>query len=181
MQIADGIMGPSQGVLRGCGRQLQLMFSNGGLHSRQTGVWLRRCRGQGCVCPCSPDQQTLSKDHAYAWAHSAPATCPTPLCPHIPASQPFLTPAAHPASHHAPAPSSTAVTVLAFWLMGVFLGYMLTFRAGLGVRGLWIGIMSGDFTAGADLTKPFASQCRLSQCHSHTASHKEACQYDDSF
>lgn len=38
--------------------------------------------------------------------------------------------------------------VLAFWLMGVFLGYMLTFRAGLGVRGLWIGIMSGDFTAG---------------------------------
>lgn len=30
LQIADGIMGPSQGVLRGCGRQLQLMFSNGG-------------------------------------------------------------------------------------------------------------------------------------------------------
>lgn len=45
--------------------------------------------------------------------------------------------------------------MLAFWLMGVFLGYMLTFRAGLGVRGLWIGIMSGDFTAGAILTRFF--------------------------
>jgi hypothetical protein len=31
-----------------------------------------------------------------------------------------------------------------FWLLGVLLGYFLTFHHGMGVRGLWIGIASGD-------------------------------------
>ena len=36
-----------------------------------------------------------------------------------------------------------------FWLVGVLLGWALAFRVGLGIRGLWIGIASGDSTAGA--------------------------------
>ena len=36
-----------------------------------------------------------------------------------------------------------------FWLVGVLLGWALAFRVGLGIQGLWIGIASGDSTAGA--------------------------------
>lgn len=67
-QVFDGVLGASQGILRGCGRQLHLMVTN----------------------------------------------------------------------------------LVGFWLLGVLLGYMLTFRVGLGIRGLWIGIASGD-TAAASL------------------------------
>lgn len=43
-------------------------------------------------------------------------------------------------------------TAQGFWLVGVLLGWALAFRAGLGIRGLWIGIASGDSTAGAHCT-----------------------------
>ncbi|MEW5310403.1 MAG: hypothetical protein WDW38_002204 [Sanguina aurantia] len=60
-QIFDGIMGTSQGVLRGCGRQHQLMFIN----------------------------------------------------------------------------------LFGFWLFGVVIGALLCFKAGMGLRGLWWGILAG--------------------------------------
>jgi Na+-driven multidrug efflux pump len=64
-QISDGVMGSSQGVLRGCGYQLLLMVYN----------------------------------------------------------------------------------LIGFWLMGVLLGYFLTFQVGMGLKGLWIGISCGDSSA----------------------------------
>lgn len=65
-QVCDGLMGTAQGVLRGCGRQRQLMVYN----------------------------------------------------------------------------------IAGFWVCGVLLGYLLCFKAGLGVVGLWWGIASGDTVTG---------------------------------
>ena len=53
-----------------------------------------------------------------------------------------------------------------FWLVGVLLGWALAFRVGLGIQGLWIGIASGDSTAGA-LGVP-ASTCACPGAYTYT-------------
>ncbi|KAL6765141.1 mate-domain-containing protein [Haematococcus lacustris] len=39
------------------------------------------------------------------------------------------------------------INALGFWGFGVVLGYLLTFKAGMGLKGLWIGLLAGDFAA----------------------------------
>jgi len=50
------------------------------------------------------------------------------------------------------------VTVVAYWLVGLPLGHALAFRAELGPRGLWIGIIAGLTVASAWLTVRFRRQ-----------------------
>ena len=38
--------------------------------------------------------------------------------------------------------------ILGFWLVGVALGYTLTFKAGLGLSGIWLGILAGSLVVG---------------------------------
>jgi MATE family multidrug resistance protein len=40
------------------------------------------------------------------------------------------------------------VTFVAYWLVGLPLGYALAFHAGLGARGMWIGLIAGLTLAG---------------------------------
>jgi len=47
------------------------------------------------------------------------------------------------------------ITVVAYWLVGLPLGHTLAFRAELGPRGLWIGIIAGLTVAAAWLTARF--------------------------
>jgi MATE family multidrug resistance protein len=47
------------------------------------------------------------------------------------------------------------ITVVAYWLVGLPLGHTLAFRAELGPRGLWIGIIAGLTVASAWLTARF--------------------------
>lgn len=42
--------------------------------------------------------------------------------------------------------------ILGFWVVGFTSGWALTFKAGLGLSGIWIGILSGVTTTGL----PFA-------------------------
>lgn len=42
-----------------------------------------------------------------------------------------------------------AITVVAYWLVGLPLGYQLAFVAGLGARGLWLGLVGGLTVAAA--------------------------------
>eukprot|EP00878_Enallax_costatus_P018663 GHUV01019657.1.p5 GENE.GHUV01019657.1~~GHUV01019657.1.p5 ORF type:complete len:109 (+),score=27.07 GHUV01019657.1:615-941(+) len=39
------------------------------------------------------------------------------------------------------------LNMVAFWLIGVPTGYTLTFKAGWGLRGLWVGMSLGGFLA----------------------------------
>lgn len=39
------------------------------------------------------------------------------------------------------------LNMVAFWLIGVPTGYALTFKAGWGLRGLWVGMSIGGFLA----------------------------------
>ena len=79
------------------------------------------------------------------------------LCPAIsPSKNPFcdlLCPAHQPVSPSDAGLLCPDVTppphlMQGFWLVGVLLGWALAFKAGMGIRGLWIGIASGDSTAG---------------------------------
>ncbi len=55
-----------------------------------------------------------------------------------------------------------AITVVAYWLIGLPSGYWLAFDRGLGPRGLWIGIIGGLTVAGVLLVARFRRQsCRL--------------------
>lgn len=47
------------------------------------------------------------------------------------------------------------VNVLAFWLVGLTLGYYLTFNAGFGPAGMWIGMIAGLAVAALLLTSRF--------------------------
>jgi MATE family multidrug resistance protein len=47
------------------------------------------------------------------------------------------------------------VTLFAYWLVGLPLGWVLAFRAGLGARGMWIGMIGGLTVAGALLAARF--------------------------
>ena len=38
--------------------------------------------------------------------------------------------------------------ILGFWVVGFTSGWALTFKAGLGLSGIWIGILSGVTTTG---------------------------------
>lgn len=48
-----------------------------------------------------------------------------------------------------------AIVVVAYWLVGFPLGYLLAFAAGLGARGLWIGLIAGLTVAAALLAARF--------------------------
>ncbi len=39
--------------------------------------------------------------------------------------------------------------VLGFWMVGFTMGWALTFKAGLGLSGIWLGILGGVTTTGA--------------------------------
>jgi MATE family multidrug resistance protein len=34
-------------------------------------------------------------------------------------------------------------SIIAYWMVGISLGYLLTFRLGYGINGMWIGIITG--------------------------------------
>ncbi len=38
--------------------------------------------------------------------------------------------------------------ILGFWMVGFTTGWALTFKAGLGLSGIWLGILSGVTTTG---------------------------------
>lgn len=38
--------------------------------------------------------------------------------------------------------------VLGFWMVGFTMGWALTFKAGLGLSGIWLGILGGVTTTG---------------------------------
>ena len=38
--------------------------------------------------------------------------------------------------------------ILGFWMVGFTMGWALTFKAGLGLSGIWLGILSGVTTTG---------------------------------
>lgn len=42
--------------------------------------------------------------------------------------------------------------ILGFWVVGVALGYALTFRAGLGLAGIWLGTLTGASLVGMRTT-----------------------------
>lgn len=52
------------------------------------------------------------------------------------------------------------VTLIAYWLVGLPSGWLLTFRFERGPRGLWIGIIAGLTIAGLSLAVRFARQVR---------------------
>ena len=49
--------------------------------------------------------------------------------------------------------------ILGFWVVGFTSGWALTFKAGLGLSGIWIGILSGVTTTGMPL-----AYCPLHSC-----------------
>ena len=50
--------------------------------------------------------------------------------------------------------------LVAYWLIGLSLGYYLTFNAGLGPAGMWIGMIAGLFVGAVLLTGRFLNQTR---------------------
>ncbi len=52
------------------------------------------------------------------------------------------------------------INILAYWLVGLTLGYYLTFGAGLGPSGMWIGMIGGLTVAAILLTSRFVSTSR---------------------
>jgi MATE family multidrug resistance protein len=36
-----------------------------------------------------------------------------------------------------------AITLFAYWMIGMPLGWWLTFRQGMGARGMWMGLIAG--------------------------------------
>jgi MATE family multidrug resistance protein len=54
-----------------------------------------------------------------------------------------------------------AITLLAYWGIGMPVGWWLAFRAGLGARGMWIGLIAGLSVAAALLFARFARLARL--------------------
>jgi MATE family multidrug resistance protein len=51
-------------------------------------------------------------------------------------------------------------TVVAYWIIGLPLGYVLAFRGGLGIAGLWIGLAAGLAVAGLSLLGAWALKAR---------------------
>jgi len=47
------------------------------------------------------------------------------------------------------------IVVVAYWLVGLPLGYLLTFRSGLGARGMWVGMIAGLTVAAVLLAARF--------------------------
>jgi MATE family multidrug resistance protein len=54
-----------------------------------------------------------------------------------------------------------AITVLAYWVIGMPVGWWLAFRAGWGARGMWIGMIAGLTAAAALLAVRFARLTQL--------------------
>lgn len=54
-----------------------------------------------------------------------------------------------------------AITVLAYWGIGMPVGYWLAFRHGLGARGMWMGLVAGLTAAAALLLLRFVRRSRL--------------------
>lgn len=52
------------------------------------------------------------------------------------------------------------IVIVAYWLVGMPLGYLLTFRADLGPRGMWIGMIAGLTVAAVLLAARFARVVR---------------------
>ena len=52
------------------------------------------------------------------------------------------------------------INVLAYWLVGLTLGYYLTFNAALGPSGMWIGMIAGLSVAAILLTSRYLSTSR---------------------
>jgi MATE family multidrug resistance protein len=49
----------------------------------------------------------------------------------------------------------TAITFIAYWIVGLPVGYLLGFSFGLGVQGVWIGLLLGLTTSAILLTLRF--------------------------
>jgi MATE family multidrug resistance protein len=47
------------------------------------------------------------------------------------------------------------INLVAYWLVGMSLGYYLTFRVGLGPAGMWVGMIAGLSTGAILLTGRF--------------------------
>jgi len=57
-------------------------------------------------------------------------------------------------------------TIISFWLVGMPLGYYLTFNAGMGPAGMWIGMIAGlSFAAVLMLARFQRSSLRLIALH----------------
>ena len=46
-------------------------------------------------------------------------------------------------------------TVVAFWIVGMTLGYTLTFNRGMGPAGMWVGMIAGLTVAAALMLRRF--------------------------
>jgi MATE family multidrug resistance protein len=51
-----------------------------------------------------------------------------------------------------------AITVFAYWGVGMPVGYWLTFHGGVGVRGMWMGLIAGLTVAAVMLFARFAAR-----------------------
>jgi MATE family multidrug resistance protein len=49
----------------------------------------------------------------------------------------------------------TVATLFAYWIIGIPLGYWLAFPVGLGVQGIWYGLLAGLTASAALLTVRF--------------------------
>jgi MATE family multidrug resistance protein len=56
----------------------------------------------------------------------------------------------------------TLITFIAYWVIGLPVGYILAFHYNLGVQGVWIGIMSGLVTSAVLLTLRFNHKSKMS-------------------
>lgn len=50
-----------------------------------------------------------------------------------------------------------------FWGIGMVLGILLTFKAGLSIMGLWFGLLSGITATGAGISPPESRLLRVSE------------------
>ncbi len=54
----------------------------------------------------------------------------------------------------------TAITFIAYWIIGLPIGYLLAFKLGWGVQGIWIGLLAGLTTSAILLTLRFNSKSK---------------------
>ena len=52
-----------------------------------------------------------------------------------------------------------AITFFAYWIIGMPLGWWLTFRDGMGARGMWVGLIAGLIRGRGDAVRALLAQC----------------------
>ena len=58
--------------------------------------------------------------------------------------------------------------ILGFWMVGFTMGWALTFKAGLGLSGIWLGILSGVTTTGMPCAAYIAESSAFICCYATT-------------